>query len=89
MPTENSCRSDKIQYVVPSVIFTYIQMYVQDCILVEISKIPSQRYEKHRTFVVKSLGIDGIVHGFESRLESLDVCFRGVLRQSPRARCNF
>jgi len=28
------------------------------------------------------------VHGFESRLESLQVCFRGVLRQSPRASWN-
>jgi hypothetical protein len=49
------------------------------------SKVPSERYEKHRNFVVKSLGIDGRVHGFESRLESVHVCFRGVLRQSPRA----
>ena len=28
------------------------------------SKIPSQRYEKHRNFVGKSLGIVGRVHGF-------------------------
>ena len=67
------------KWLVPSMICTIVQFSVQDCALVEIhSKIPSQRYEKHRNFVVKFLGIDGRVHGFESRLESLHVCFRGT-----------